>query len=62
MPYYAPKSLGDNEVYALSAYILFSNGLVNESFEANRSTLPMIRMPALVRAQILWKDEEAVSK
>jgi cytochrome c len=45
MPLNNPKSLSNDEVYAVSAYILYLNGVINEDFEVNQKTLPSIQMP-----------------
>ena len=45
MPYPNPGSLHDDEVYALTAYVLFLNGIVQESDILDRVTLPRVRMP-----------------
>ncbi|MAG32897.1 MAG: cytochrome C biogenesis protein CcdA [Deltaproteobacteria bacterium] len=45
MPYNAPQSLSNNEVYSLCAYILFLNELLPESAELNAATLPQVAMP-----------------
>lgn len=45
MPYTHPQSLDDNEVYALTAYLLYRNGVVPEHFEASSTTLPNVVMP-----------------
>jgi cytochrome c len=46
MPFDAPLSLTDDEVYALSAYILWLNdGIVAEGQMLNAETLPAINMP-----------------
>ena len=45
MPFTQPRSLTDNEVYALVAYILAGNKLIGESDEINATTLPKVRMP-----------------
>jgi S-disulfanyl-L-cysteine oxidoreductase SoxD len=45
MPYQAPKSLTDNEVYALTAYILALNKLIGENDVVNAQTLPKVQMP-----------------
>ena len=45
MPYPAPQSLTDDEVYALSAYLLFRNGIIGEDDEMNASTLSAVQMP-----------------
>ena len=45
MPWNAPKSLTDDQVYAVTAYILRLNGIVGASEEMNAETLPRVRMP-----------------
>ena len=45
MPYSQPQSLSDNEVYAVTAYLLHLNGIIGENDEMNAQTLPKVRMP-----------------
>lgn len=45
MPMFAPGSLSADEVYALTAYLLFTNGVIAEADEMNPTTLPNVRMP-----------------
>lgn len=45
MPFYNPQSLSDEETYAISAYVLYLNDLVDEEFELNRETILEIEMP-----------------
>ena len=45
MPYNAPRSLSDNEVYALTAYILALNKLIGENDVIDAKTLPQVKMP-----------------
>jgi mono/diheme cytochrome c family protein len=45
MPWRQPRSLSDNEVYALTAYILSLNKLIGENDTMNAQTLPKVRMP-----------------
>ena len=45
MPMTAPQSLSNNEVYALSAYILFLNGLVKEDAVMDAKSLAAVQMP-----------------
>ena len=45
MPWTQPRSLTDQEVYALTAYILAENKLIGEGDEMNASTLPKVQMP-----------------
>lgn len=46
MPFDQPGSLADDEVYALTAYLLYLNALVDGSAVINRDTLPRVEMPA----------------
>ena len=45
MPWQQPRSLTDNEVYALTAFILAENKLIGEDDSMNAETLPKVRMP-----------------
>jgi cytochrome c len=45
MPYNRPGSLSANEVYAITAYLLFLNGIVPENEVLNAMTLPKVKMP-----------------
>jgi len=45
MPIANPLSLSDDEVYAVSAYVLFLNGIVGEDAQMNAQTLPQVKMP-----------------
>ncbi len=45
MPLDAPKSLSDDEVYAVAAYILQLNGIIGDSDTMNAQTLQLVKMP-----------------
>jgi S-disulfanyl-L-cysteine oxidoreductase SoxD len=45
MPWQQPKTLTNDEVYALTAYILALNKLIGETDEMNAKTLPKVKMP-----------------
>lgn len=45
MPFTAPRSLSDDEVYALTAYILAENKLIGADDAMNAETLPKVKMP-----------------
>ncbi len=45
MPITNPLSLSDDEVYAVSAYVLFLNGIVGEDAVMNAQSLPAVKMP-----------------
>jgi cytochrome c len=45
MPYNAPHSLKDDEVYALTAYLLSLNKIIGDNDVMNAQTLPKVKMP-----------------
>ena len=45
MPYDSPKSLSDNEVYAVVAYMLALNGIVADNASLDAASLSVVRMP-----------------
>ena len=45
MPWTQPRSLTDQEVYALTAYLLAGNKLIGDDDERNATTLPKVKMP-----------------
>ena len=45
MPYNMPRSLTDDEVYALTAYILALNNLIGQNDVMDATTLPKVKMP-----------------
>ena len=45
MPWQQPKSLTDDEVYALVAYIYAANRMIGDNEVMNAQTLPKVRMP-----------------
>jgi len=45
MPWQAPRTLSNDEVYALTAYILALNKLIGENDVMNAETLPKVKMP-----------------
>lgn len=45
MPFNAPQSLRPDEVYAIAAYVLFLNGIVQESDVMDAARLPRVEMP-----------------
>ena len=50
MPHYAPKSLTDDEVYALTAYLLHLNGVLDQHAIMDAERLPGVVMPGRERA------------
>jgi len=45
MPFNQPQSLTDDEVYAVTAYLLYCNGIVDETAVLDAKTLPEVAMP-----------------
>ena len=45
MPWQAPRTLSNDEVYALTAYVLALNKIIGENDTMNAQTLPKVRMP-----------------
>ena len=45
MPWQQPRTLSDDEVYALTAFILAQNKLIGENDTINAQTLPKVQMP-----------------
>ncbi|HEY4406800.1 MAG TPA: cytochrome c [Xanthobacteraceae bacterium] len=45
MPWPQPKSLSNDEVYALTAFILAGNKIIGENDAMNAETLPKVQMP-----------------
>jgi len=45
MPYETPETIRPGEVYAITAYVLFLNGIVREDVIIDARTLPAVHMP-----------------
>jgi cytochrome c len=56
MPLTQPMSLSDDEVYALTAYLLAVNDVIDDDETMNASTLPRVKMPN--RDNFVWAYEE----
>ena len=54
MPFQAPRSLSAAEVYALTAYVLNLDNIVQSDFVADRNSLPKVKMPNHDR--FIWQD------
>lgn len=54
MPMNAPGSLSNDEVYAITAYLLHRNGIIAEQDEMNSKTLAAVKMPN--RDGFIWID------
>jgi cytochrome c len=57
MPYVQPQSLTADELYGLTAYLLFLNGVIAETDVMNATTLPKVVMPN--RDNFVWAYSEA---
>jgi cytochrome c len=57
MPIANPLSLSADEVYAVSAYVLFLNGIVGEDAVMNAQTLPLVKMPNRDGFIDAWQDK-----
>ncbi len=45
MPYQEPGTLTPSDVYAVTAYVLYVNGIIAEDAVLDQRTLPLVRMP-----------------
>ena len=54
MPMHIPGSLSNDDVYALTAYLLHQNGVVDEEISLNAESLKNIKMPN--RDGFIWVD------
>jgi len=45
MPYPNPRTLGDADIYAVTAYLLYLNGIIAETDAMDAQTLPAVKMP-----------------
>ena len=65
MPENKPGSLSADEVYALSAYVLYRNEIIQESDVLDAQTLPKIQMPnrdGFVPAVPKWPESEETKR
>lgn len=58
MPLNAPLSLSNDEVYALSAFILSENGIIKPTAVMNAKTLPKVKMPNQDGFVSSWKEHQ----
>jgi cytochrome c len=45
MPFTQPRTLTDDQVYALSAYLLYMNKVISEADRMDATSLPKVKMP-----------------
>jgi cytochrome c len=58
MPHQAPKTLTNSEVYALTAYVLSLNGVIEKEHILNQETLPKADMPYKKKSYNAWLTDE----
>lgn len=58
MPMTSPGSLSNNDSYALTAYLLFLNGIITEDTTLDKHSLPKIKMPNAEGFIQVYKPEE----
>src|SRR5579862_6164558 len=56
MPFTQPQSLSNDEVYALAAYILSLNGIIDDKEVMNAKTLPKVKMPNRAKFFIVYPN------
>ena len=52
MPFQTPGSLSSDETYAVTAYLLYVNDIIDENTEMNAESLPQVKMPN--RDNFVW--------
>jgi len=57
MPHYAPKSLSNNDSYALTAYVLYLNEIIDKDVVLDKNTIMQVTMPGLERSVLAWPDD-----
>jgi S-disulfanyl-L-cysteine oxidoreductase SoxD len=57
MPFTTPKLLSDDEVYAVTAFILQRNSVIPEDAVMNATTLPRVLMPNRENFIDLWAKQ-----
>jgi cytochrome c len=56
MPFTAPMSLTNDEVYALTAYLLSINGIIDDDVVIDAQSLPGVEMPNAGNFIWAWED------
>ncbi len=57
MPYFSPGSLEDDDVYAVTAYLLNLNDIVDDGVELDAQSLPLVQMPNRDGFVSWWPDK-----
>ena len=58
MPYPTPHSLSDQEVYAITAYLLNLNGVIGKDAVMDAKTLPQVQMPNRGNFILFYPDRQ----
>ena len=56
MPFNAPHSLSDDQVYAVTAFLLHANGIIPADAVLDQHTLPQVPMPNRNGFRSVWHD------
>lgn len=62
MPYFAPGSLSDEEVYSVTAYLLYLNEIIGEQTVLDAQTLPAVEMPNRDGFIAYWPTPEGAGR
>ncbi len=54
MPFNTPETLTNDESYALTAYLLYQNGIIKRNTQMNARSLPRVRMPNRDGFIMMW--------
>lgn len=57
MPYATPGNLSNDELYAVTAYLLYLNDIIDEAKVLNAATLPLVKMPNRDGFDLAWPAE-----
>ena len=57
MPFTTPETLGNDEVYALTAYLLYLNGIIEADDVMNARSLARVRMPNEDGFIVAWPEK-----
>lgn len=62
MPYQQPDLLSDDDVYAVTAYLLYVNGIVQKDERMSADALPKVRMPNQDGFSWAWQGADVASQ
>ena len=61
MPFTTPETLSNDETYALTAYLLYLNGIIDEDDEMNARSLARVHMPNEDGFIVAWPEKPDLS-